>query len=474
MVDINQAEAYWFLKNYTTAPLLDETANNHDSDAITNALLRAFTATKYIYAPDIATNHLSTPDHADFDITGTIEVRGWGSIRNVATGADEYCAGKYDATGGERSWIAAVPGVGGTPKFYWSTNGTNLLSETSSATLASVGISNDEEFGWRITMEIDDGAVNFYYRQDSVTNIESDSGWTQLGNADISTAAGSNGAATSINSGSADQVIAGHSAAGSPIGNYAGTMVRVIICNGLGFSNKVSDFDARDWATTDIENGTWADGDGHTYTIVQAGTAELLHLVDRQTFWHDTNALITIPDAAALDFTHTDSFTWGIAFRTYDTSPAADAVLMAKKTNLTTGDGYAGYLESANATAKGVVSDGANTQTATSGNLTAGKAHTLIWVYDGSVIQTYLDGVSSGAASADNVSADMANASKLTFGSISGGGSYNQFEWWAACVVPQEVTDLVTLHTQLLDQSTTPAAGSPGAPVGWGFVRMGG
>ena len=445
MAGILDSEAYYFVKNYSgSGNLLDETANNHDSDAITNALFYDHNATdgNYYRSPGLTTNFMEVPDATKFDITdnGDLDVRLKVALDDWSSTTFQYMIGKQNSTA-TSGWTCDMGGTSFEGKLrFLIGNGT---FHQAYSTVAN-GFTDGTKQGIRYTYDSSASDINFYTLDDPDADLGTGS-WTLLGAADVTMP----GATVSTNNNDTVNIFHPSSYSRSTLGQ----LYEVQVYDGIN-GTLVLDWDADDYTEADIEAGTHTDNESNVFTITQAGTAELARIVNRGLFWHDTNALISIPDDPALDFDPTsDVWTYGLAFRTYDTSPAADAVLMAKKANLTTGDGYASYLESSDATAKGVIADGANTDTDISGNLTAGRAHTLIVRFDGAETEIFLDGTGGGPTTTA-LAADAANASKLTFGSISGGGSYSQMEWWSAAVVPLALSDgeVTTLHTALLTQ----------------------
>lgn len=410
--------------------------------------------------PGINGNRLTVPDSVALSILGDIEIRFDLSAQSYEV--DKWMLGKTQGFDPEEGYYVMLDSTK-KPRFGWSADGTAI--NTLTATAGFTGLSAGDRIHFRIRFDVDNGssdaACTFDWRAvaaAAANDLDSDSNWTQVGDVKLF------GATTSINDGNIVLQIGQE----APYGGYApypGKLHRVMIYSGIG-GTVVLDINAASLVgDTVTQAGTFIEdsAEGATVTITQTGTAELCRLVDRPHAQYDTDDRHEIVNHADLNFDHDEPFTYGVGFRTYDTSPAADAVLVAKKADLTTGDGYGGYSESADATAKGVLGDGANTQEATSGNLTDGKAHTLIWVYDGSVTQIYLDGVASGAASADNIAADMTNALALTIGALSGGSSYAQIELWSYALIDAELTagevgtGTDTLHDNLLNQ-TLPSA----------------
>ncbi len=465
MVNLLDAEASARANQYSgSGSWLDE-RNSHDAALPGGTNDPLFTdhaevqADNYFRHPGLASNDMTTPDSVALSITGNIDYRWVGIMPDYTPATAPAVAHKYNFATNNREyrWGLATDGK---IRFIWSEDGTSTGGKLHDKTsTAATGFTNGTLQGIRVTLDVDDGAGDIALKFWTLNNPGTDdpedaSNWTQLG--DTVTL----GATTSIFDGDTQVKICANIGGFQPMTVHRYLAYDVI--DGVYADDCVLDINP---ATLDGDTVTQAgtstedSPEGATVTINQSGTAELMRLVDRPAFQYDTDDRLEIPDDAALDYTHTDSFTFGLGFRVYDTSPAADAVLMAKKANLTTGDGYAGYLESADATSKGLLADGANEQTATSGDLTNGKAHTLIWVYDGSTIQAYLDGVASGSASADNVAADMANALALVFASVSGGGSYAQVEIWSYAVISQELsadevgTGPGALHDNLLNQT---------------------
>ncbi|KKN73779.1 hypothetical protein LCGC14_0397270 [marine sediment metagenome] len=467
MTDINDGEAWSFADLFDgSAPWDDQSGNGHHAAFPGGTNDPTFfdhdktQGDNHFRAPGISNNDLTTPDSVALSITGDIDYR-WVGIQDDYTPPTAPAIGhKYNFATNNREyrWGLATDGK---IRFIWSEDGTSTAGKLHDKTsTVATGFTDGTLRGLRVTLDVNDGAGDIALEFWTLNNPGTDdpenaANWSKLG--DTVTL----GSTTSIFDGDTQVKICANIGGIHPM-----TVHRYLAYDGIDGTLVLDINPASLVGDTVTQAGTFTEDSAQaaTVTINQSGTAELMRMVDRPAFQYDTDDRLEIPDDAALDYTHTDSFTFGLGFRVYDTSPAADAVLMAKKANLTTGDGYAGYLESADATSKGLLADGANEQTATSGNLTNGKAHTLIWVYDGSTTQAYLDGTASGSASADNVAADMANAVALVFASISGGGSYAQVEIWSYAVISQELTagevgtGAGTLHDSLLNQTAAVSA----------------
>lgn len=135
------------------------------------------------------TGYIETPDHADFDITGDIDLRGAGMLTDWSSGTARALIGKWTESGNQRSY-RLFKATGSVLRLTWSTNGASGTVVTADSTVALTTVVSDNQ--WillRATLDVDDGAgnhvVNFYYKAwNPLTyhaDLISDSGWTQLG-----------------------------------------------------------------------------------------------------------------------------------------------------------------------------------------------------------------------------------------------------------------------------------------------------
>ena len=111
----------------------------------------------------------------------------------------------------------------------------------------------------------------------------------------------------------------------------------------------------------------------------------------------------------------------------YDVTPAADMVLIAKKADLTTGAGYACYIDTTGVP-QCIIADGTLTTVASGPALTDGQRHVIAVVRDttADTITVYTDGV-AGAPVTDTTTATLANADAMRLGRLSGAGT-NYFD----------------------------------------------
>lgn len=208
-------------------------------------------------------DYSSTPDHADLDITGDIDVRfdatlaNWAQAEYPETGQSDYpyteLIGK-DATG-DQSW--ALYTRLGRLRFQWRTGGGG-----GTVTSAVLPLTASGRLAVRVTMDVDDGAsghVITFYTSDSISGT-----WTQLG--DATTGSGT----TTIRAGTAalriGDIASAESAWHHPaIGQVHAAQVRSGI-DGTIVANP--DFTAQSDGAT-----SFADSAGRTWSL--AGNAEI-------------------------------------------------------------------------------------------------------------------------------------------------------------------------------------------------------
>lgn len=142
-----------------------------------------------LYLPGVSGNYASTPDTADLDITGDLDLRARIQFEDYNTGSNMSLVAKWDF-GGDRSYDLRL-NSGGVLRLEWSTDGA-ATSGQNGGTITGVA-TNGAAIWVRATLDADDGGVavvRFYTSTDGVT-------WTQLGsdNAQASTVAIYSGAA---------------------------------------------------------------------------------------------------------------------------------------------------------------------------------------------------------------------------------------------------------------------------------------
>lgn len=251
-------------------------------------------------------DYISTPDHADFDITGDIDMR-------IAAALDDWTPpafGNLDLVSkwspvGQRSYYLRADDTGGL-KFGWSVIGGDEQSAVSTDTLP---VSDGEGLLVRATFDVDDGAGNYvvtFYSKEfiydtALADLKSNEGWDQLG--DPVEAVGS---MTMFESSSVVRV--GSSGDGYDLD---GKVYAVCIYNGIDTNVGGCEYDLTD-------NGSTTDEQGHTWTL-QGGASFA------EQYALDTSSDTTIDVRAA------------VALTDWDRSSIAAAAAIASKLSANTG-----------------------------------------------------------------------------------------------------------------------------------------
>jgi hypothetical protein len=210
----------------------------------------------------VAGGYATTPDNAALDITGDLDIRFDATLTNWITsgsGASTELCGKFNFTGGSKSWILMVRN--GALRLEWSVDGTNILNATSTANLA---VPAHGHLAVRATLDVDNGASGntvTFYTSDSITGT-----WTQLGNAIVQSGT------TSIFNSTAALEVGTVSTLGFQV--CAGKVHKFQLRNGIGGTLVASpDFTAQASGTT-----SFTDSAGRTWS--KAGNASI---TNRQT-----------------------------------------------------------------------------------------------------------------------------------------------------------------------------------------------
>ena len=418
---LDSAELLLQAKNYSgSGGWLDE-ANSHNaqlgstSGADTNdPLFLEHTGIQYLYLPGISGNYVSAPDSAAYDITGDIEAI--------------VCVLDDDWDDGNRTFVAKWPAgnlqrqylfrlIGGSMRMDWFEADATAQVETS-----SVGVPfTDNTIGWmRWTLDVDNGAsdaeVKFYTSTDPASTDPSSVSWTQLGTTQLV------GATTDVRGGGNDVLEWGASSVGTAQ-LFNGNYYKAVLNNGIGGTSVATlDFTDTVAVTEPFATFTEASAQADTVTISRTATGRKAIIVDRNLFLLGTDDFFEVPDDAALDFATGDDFTGMVVGRSYDVSPSADSILLAKKDNLTTSAGYAIYLEAGDDTVKFLIGDATADDEDASPDLTAGQLFTVAGVRDAAGdndIQAFFDGTGSGSAVTDSTADTLANAFPLRIGATS-------------------------------------------------------
>lgn len=201
-----------------------------------------------------AGSSVSTPDHADLDIVGDIDVRILVAAADWTPSSFQYLLSKWGAVG-QQSWFFYL-NPSGTVVFGWSTNGTDILSNNSTAATGFV----DGTAHWlRVTIDVVVGAnreIKFYTSNDPPLIDPASVTWTQLGATVTSTA-------TSIFASTAPVFI------GTIVGDSGrldGDVYYAEIRNGIA-GTIVADPDFRDGDQITTPNTVFTDTTGKAWTI---------------------------------------------------------------------------------------------------------------------------------------------------------------------------------------------------------------
>ncbi len=122
--------------------------------------------------------HMYAVDSTATSVTGDIDLRVGVAAADYTPASQQCLIAKNETTGNQRSYRFEIT-TGGNLILTWSANGTAELSGTSTATLASVGITDGIRVDLRAVLDVDNGAagkdVKFYWKWPTATT------WTQLG-----------------------------------------------------------------------------------------------------------------------------------------------------------------------------------------------------------------------------------------------------------------------------------------------------
>lgn len=212
--------------------------------------------------PGTSGNYATAPDDASFAITD-VDFRVYMSMNDWTPSSNVNPAGQWNGTGNQRGWQIDIDTIGRF-SFIWSTDGTYNPGVTYLAQQVSTANSftNSASKGLRFLFDVDNGAsgraFSVYHRDDD--DIESSSGWTQLGS--TNTTAG----ATTIHNSTASLDLG----ACNNGGHLAGTIHKAVLLDGINGAAVANPNFTSDPAL----DGYAPDGAGNTWTL--NGTAALV------------------------------------------------------------------------------------------------------------------------------------------------------------------------------------------------------
>lgn len=391
---------------------------------------------KYIRFPMVAGNSLSVPDSAALSLTGD---RSWAVAFDEASWTASLgamtLASKSTSSGNQRSWRVDLS-TAGNPALVLSADGATSTTATCSASITTAtGTVKEILITWRAS----DGRVQFF----TATAIGGP--YTQLGT-DATIAIGS----TFDNT--APVIVSGYSNGVTQPALM--DFYRLRMWSDITQTTKVLDINPADASLVEPYNTfTEQSSNAATVTILRSATGRKTTVVDRTLLLLGTDDYLATADASSLDFTHGASFSTVDVIR-FHGAPAANAVIRAKKADLTTGAGYAVYLDTAGRV-NGIIADGTTSVSVRSAApLSAGVRHVIVFVRDADndVLRLIIDGSPSDPV-LDTTTGSLANAEELRIGRLSGAGtSYGDFVSFAHLVLPIALltTDAVQLEAELL------------------------
>jgi hypothetical protein len=242
-------------------------------------------AENYVYLSGASNNYMSVVDNPPLDITGDLDLRVQAALDDWTPAATSGLVAKWLTTGNQRSYRLDL-NTSGNLVLFWSTNGTAVNSQTSTAALSLT----DGAVKWvRATIDIDNGAsghdIKFFTSDNGTT-------WTQLGTTIVG--AGT----TSIYSGTATLDI-GAIVGGSPA---KGKFYRAQVLNGID-GTVVLDADAS--VITLPSQTTFVDRSSNAYTVTinKSGVGTFVSTGNYMYLPGIASNYASTPDAAALDIT---------------------------------------------------------------------------------------------------------------------------------------------------------------------------
>jgi hypothetical protein len=235
--------------------------------------------------------YADSPDHADFDITGDIDVRVQVLADDWTPAGAQTLVGKFAQAGDQRSWKFMLDAAG-TLRFRFSQDGLATASSASTVPLPDPG---DLPRALRVTLDADNGAagrtITFYYGPDI------DGPWTQLGTPITS------GGVVTMFSGTAP-VEVGSADAGTQE-QFTGTVYAAQVYSGIaGTLVGNPDFQAQAPGTT-----VFVDSVGKTWTL--HGTAAITADPASDTIL--ANPDFSAQDGDTVEFTDDQGNQWNVA-----------------------------------------------------------------------------------------------------------------------------------------------------------------
>jgi len=407
----DDAELFLVANQYSgSGDWLDQSGNGHNAQfgstagADTNdPLFLDYTGTQYLHLPGIGGNYASTPDTAPLDITGDLSLQAFIALDDWTPTAENRVIAKWQGT--ERSYLLSIF-TDGKVRFGYSTTGADQVIVDSTV---AVAFADGTTGGIRADFDVDAGAsdneVTFF------TAVGLGGPWVQLGSIQ------NNAGTVTMHSGTA--ILEVGSGDGGTFGLLGGKVYEAQILDGIGGTLEFdADFTDTSAVTEPFATFTEASSNAATVTINRSSTGRKSTVVDQDMFLLGTDDYFEVADDAGLDFTDQD-LTVMAAMRSYDVTPAAVQVLVAKKDGGGVTAGYRLVLLT-NASIEGGFGDGTFQSNDTESSVTDGTAAVVAAQRKASedVVEAFIDGVSGGGTT-ENTNSTFANAFPLRVGANS-------------------------------------------------------
>lgn len=197
-------------------------------------------------------DYASTPDSAQLDITGDIDLRADATLEDWVPSAEQTLVAKYNTTGDQRSYRMWIEDSSGTIGFAWSTDGTGVNTLNRFSTAAPT-IGPGGRLAVRATLDVDNGSSEHVVRFYTAPSIAGP--WTQLGDPVT------NSGTTSIFASTADLEVG--TINDGAINPYEGLVHAVEVYDGIDGTLVADPYFANEAAMTT----SFSDSSGNTWTV---------------------------------------------------------------------------------------------------------------------------------------------------------------------------------------------------------------
>lgn len=398
------------------------------STPTTNDPLRlSFAGERSVYFPGSTGNTISSPDSPSLDITGDLEIMWDAEFADYSAAGSPAFFAKYVFSTDNRSW-RITPSTGGAMMFTWSPDGTSASAV--SANLPAHGVANGARQGFKVTLDVDNGAGGWTARLFQAPNRHGP--WTLVG------APVSGAGVTSIFAGTAPLEIASQNNGTASL--FASRFYYAEVRSGIGGAI-VASFDASQLAEP---YASYTDPQGNVWTLNRSATGRKLAVVDRDMLLIATDDFAEALDSPLLDFAAGQDFTAVAAVRMFG---APTGYILSKSDGSSSASW--GLIPNTTNRMRALAYDTASQDTNTANNAWASGVPMLAAMrrLNGSLYAS-VGGIVSAASPA--VAGSLANAHPLRIGSRVG-GAYNDMEFFGAAVFREALStvDLARLAREM-------------------------